>query len=92
MPRKSKAVSNQAKGLKTALSPHSTPYPSLLESPSPADRRAQLEKALKEKAFRTMGEEEFDKFIDETSGWPADEDLNEFLQWLYQARRSGRYS
>ncbi len=90
MPRKSKTVSNQAKTMKTPA--HSTPYLSLLESPSPAERRAQLEKALAAKAFRPMGEEEFDRFLDQTSGWPADEDLDEFLQWLYQARRSGRYS
>ncbi len=37
--------------------------------------------------------EDFDQFLDEMSGvWPADENLDDFLDWLREQRREGRGS
>jgi hypothetical protein len=63
-------------------------YPSLAKGPTPEERLAQLLKDAEAKGIKPIDEAAL-----EAMGrvWPADEDLDEFLAWLYESRRSGRY-
>ncbi|HVS40591.1 MAG TPA: hypothetical protein VMS17_33860 [Gemmataceae bacterium] len=64
------------------------PYPSLAEGPTPQERLARLlndaeargVKPVDEAALEAMG-----------NAWPQGENLEEFLAWLHQSRRTGRY-
>lgn len=79
MPRKSRATPQLVK----------PPYPSLALSPTPAERRAMLEKRLAEKGVQPI--QDFDQFLEEMGDvWPENEDLDEFLAWLKQLRREGK--
>ncbi len=83
MIRKTKSnIGNRARPRKR---PH---YPSLKQSPTPAERRAAVERRLKERGVKPMDDATLDAMGEV---WPEDEDLDEFLAWLRKARRDGRY-
>ena len=65
-----------------------TPYPSLAEGPTPQERLARLLKEAEAKGVKPVDE----AALDAMGGvWPRGEDLEEFLAWLYESRRTGRY-
>lgn len=85
MPRKSKTTAPKRK--------KTPPYPSLLQGPTPAERREALRKQAAERGVRPMTGEELEQLIeDHREIWPDDEEIDEFIAWLHKARREGRYS
>lgn len=84
MPRKSKTTAPKRK--------KTSPYPSLLQGPTPAERLARYRAENPNPKAGPMTEEEFDKFLEEVGDvWPEEEDMDEFIAWLRKARRTGRY-
>jgi hypothetical protein len=64
------------------------PYPSLVQGPSPAERRKEIEKHLRQRGITPV--EDFDRYLQEVSDfWPQDETCDEFLVWLRRLRREG---
>ena len=64
-------------------------HPSLAQGPTPAQRRAELEKRLRRRGILPI--EDFDRYLKEvTDFWPEDESSEEFLAWLRTLRRKGR--
>ncbi len=60
--------------------------------PTPKQRREQALREARAKGVKPMTEADFDKFLDEVGDvWPEDENLEDFLAWLYKARRTGKY-
>ena len=64
------------------------PYPSLAEGPTPQERLAQLLKDAEARGVRPVDEDALEAMGEV---WPRGEDLDEFLVWLSESRRSGRY-
>jgi hypothetical protein len=84
--RKPTVVNQRKAGLTKAL--RKAPYPSLA-SPTPAERRAELERRLAAQGIQPI--DDFDRYLAEVGDfWPADETCDEFLSWLRAARREGR--
>ena len=65
-------------------------YPSLREGPTPAERLAALRADPRNADVRTQTAEEFDRMLEGPSDWPEDENLDDFLEWLYRSRREGQ--
>jgi hypothetical protein len=61
----------------------------LAQGPTPGERLGRLLRDAQARGIKPL-----DKAALEEMGtaWPEDEDLDEFLAWLYEARRTGRYS
>ena len=66
------------------------PYASLAEGPPPAERLAALLEQSKASDRRPMTAEEFDRFMQQPSDWPADENIDDFIAWLRERRREDR--
>ena len=67
-------------------------YPTLQGVPTAAERLAQLEAAAAARGLKPMTEEEFERFIaDHQDAWPNEAEVDEFVTWLHQCRREGRY-
>lgn len=65
------------------------PYPSLTEGPTPRERLARLLKDAESRGVQPVDE----AALEAMGGvWPEGENLDEFLAWLYESRRNGRYS
>lgn len=62
-------------------------YPSLAESPTPAERRAAVEKLIIEKGIKPISAEMLDAMGDV---WPKNENLDDFLAWRKESRRTRR--
>lgn len=95
MPTKRKTATPPARPRRTSpkREPRSTGrlkemYPSLAEGPTPAQRLAKLLKEARARGVRPLTQADLDAMGDV---WPPDEDLDEFLAWLRQSRREGRY-
>lgn len=66
------------------------PLSEALKLVDPARNLAVLEQRVEGKGPLT--EEAFDEFLQEAGNvWPAEEELEDFLSWLRQSRREGRY-
>ena len=65
------------------------PYPSLAEGPTPQERLARLLKDAEARGVKPVDEAALEAM---SGGWPKGEELAEFLAWLHESRRSGRYS
>jgi hypothetical protein len=72
-------------------SPHKrrppAPYPSRAEGPTPQERMARLLEDAEVKGVKPVDEAALEAMGDV---WPKGEDLDEFLGWLSESRRSGR--
>ena len=87
MGHKSKTTSSLPGGTQDAVS-----YPTLPGSLTPAERLAQIEAAAAARGLKPMTEEEFERFIaDHQEAWPNETEVDEFVTWLHQCRREGRY-
>ena len=64
------------------------PYPSLAEGKTPQQR---LEELLAEADARGIKPVDEAVLLAMGEVWPDEENLDEFLTWLRQSRRSGRY-
>jgi hypothetical protein len=61
-------------------------YPSLAHGPTPAERRKEVEKGMRQRGRAPI--EDFDRYLEEVSDfWPTDETCDEFLVWLRRLRR-----
>ena len=65
------------------------PYPSLAEGPTPQERLARLLKDAEARGVKPVDEAALEAM---SGGWLKGEELAEFLAWLHESRRSGRYS
>jgi len=83
MPRKSNPAVRKQKQPSTAM-----PYPSLAEGKTPQQR---LEELLAEADARGIKPVDEAVLLAMGEVWPDEENLDEFLTWLRQSRRSGRY-
>jgi hypothetical protein len=64
------------------------PYASLGQSPTPAERRKEVEKRMRQRGLAPI--EDFDRYLADVSDfWPKDETCDEFLVWLRTLRREG---
>jgi hypothetical protein len=55
-----------------------------------AEKRSAVEARARERGVKPI--DDYEQFLEEVGGvWPEDEELDEFLGWLRQARREGRY-
>lgn len=64
-------------------------YPSLSQHPTPAERRAELDKRMRARGITPI--EDFDCYLLEVADfWPEDETCDEFIAWLRALRREGR--
>jgi len=87
MGRKSRTTSSLPGRTKKAAS--SLP---LQGGPTPAERLAQLEAVAAARGLKPMTEEEFERFIaDHQDAWPNEAEVDEFVTWIHQCRREGRY-
>jgi hypothetical protein len=85
MPRKAKS---SARGAKSG--PRTTRAANGKAAPNRSERLAALEQQAA--ANGVVPIHDIDRFLDEVGeAWPKDEDLDDFLDWLHQARRDGRY-
>jgi len=65
------------------------PYASLTQGPTPADRRKELEKRMRQRGLAPIAD--FDRYLEEVSDfWPEDETCDEFMSWLRRLRREGQ--
>ena len=64
------------------------PYPSLANGPTPQERLVQLLKDAEARGVKSVDEAALEAMGEV---WPEGEDLDEFLGWLSESRRSGRY-
>ena len=65
------------------------PNPSLAEGPTPQERLARLLKDAEARGVKPVDE----AALEAMGGvWPKSEDLDEFLAWQYESRRTGRYN
>ena len=87
MPRKAKTPPTTNAAARKTLSP---PYASLAEGPPSAERLAALLEQSKAGGRRPMTAQEFDRFMQEPSDWPADENIDDFIAWLRKRRREDR--
>ena len=63
-------------------------YPSLSQSPTPAERRKEVERRMRKRGLVPI--RDFDRYLEEVSDfWPEDEACDEFLAWLRRLRREG---
>ena len=63
-------------------------YSSLAQGPTPAERRKELEKRMRQRGLVPI--DNFDRYLEEVSDfWPEDETCDEFLGWLRRLRREG---
>ena len=63
-------------------------YPSLVQGPTPAERRKEVEKRMRQRGITPI--EDVDRYLEEVSDfWPQDETCDEFLVWLRRLRREG---
>jgi hypothetical protein len=46
---------------------------------------------LEKRGVQPLTAKEFDRFLEEPTAWPADDNFEEFLAWLRRSRRKGRY-
>ena len=85
MPAKPKAgAPRPRRGARTS------PAAARAQEPTAADRLAELERQAAACGVKPIAD--FDQFLDEVGdAWPRDENLDEFLRWLQQSRREGRY-
>jgi hypothetical protein len=66
---------------------------SLRNGMTPADRLENHQKEARGNGHHPMTAAKFDEWMNGTEpGWPEDENIDEFLAWLYKSRREGRYS
>jgi hypothetical protein len=90
MARKVKTLT--PKNSKAKGSARTSPYPSLAKAPSPAERLAQFLKGTVGNAGKAMTEDELEQWLSNFRNlWPDDAEIDEFVRWLHQARRQGRY-
>jgi len=82
-------MKQRKKAGRTATAEH--PYPSLLEGPTPAERLAKVLKGAEANGRRPMTEEDFEELMRGPSPWPEEDDIDEFIAWLRESRRKGRY-
>ena len=67
-------------------------YPTLQDGPTAAERLAQLEAVAAARRLKPMTEEEFGRFIaDHQDAWSNEAEVDEFVTWVHQCRREGRY-
>jgi hypothetical protein len=67
-------------------------YSSLANGPAPAERLAKLLQKAAARGVRPMTEEGWGRLIEAHRGaWPNESEIDEFISWLQQARREGRY-
>ena len=65
------------------------PLSPLPKDKTPAERLAELERRAAAAGIQPV--DDFDQFLEEVGGtWPAEENLDDFLAWLYQSRQEGR--
>jgi hypothetical protein len=58
--------------------------------PTPKQRLAQALREARAKGVKPITD--FDKYLDEVGDvWPEDENIEDFLAWLYKGRRTGKY-
>jgi hypothetical protein len=75
---------------RTQCGAQSTPAPSGVKEPTAAERLAALEQEAVARGVLPVAD--FDRFLDEVGDvWPKDENLDDFLVWLRQARHEWRY-
>lgn len=67
-----------------------TAAPKKKRRPTTKQRREQALREARAKGVKPIMD--FDKFLDEVGDvWPEDENIEDFLAWLYKARRTGKY-
>src|SRR5437667_4601351 len=87
--RPSRKPSNRRRPASSLAKKLAQMYPSLAHSPTPAERRAELEQRLCQRGARPI--EDFDHYLEDVSDfWPEDETCDEFLAWLRALRREER--
>jgi hypothetical protein len=85
MPRKGKPALERTKGAAQTKSAAMD-----VNELTTAERLAALEQQAAARGVLPVAD--FDHFIDEVGDvWPKDENLDDFLGWLRQSRREGRY-
>lgn len=68
------------------------PYPSLAQGPTPTERLQRLLADARQRGFRPMTKEEFDRWIEEGRAiWPDEAEIDAFNAWVRKCRRQGYY-
>jgi hypothetical protein len=92
MPRKAKtSVLKKSKG-KGNVRRSPSPYPSLVKGAPAARRLAEFLKTNAADSVKPMTENELENWLSKFPNlWPDDAEIDQFVTWLHQARRDGRY-
>lgn len=87
MPTKRKPKSRIASGKSKGPAPNES-----ASTVTPAERLARLLKSAGNRGIGPMTEAELTRLVEECrAAWPNPKEIDDFIGWLHQARREGRY-